>query len=118
MDKLNQWLLKNSYYGYKKVTILLDNCSFQKSKATKNNLSSFDATFMYIPPYSPTLAPVELIFGFLKKKFAEQNKQSKVKLNSKEADLNLFKVLKVIDGEHVKRSFRKFYSELKINLNS
>ena len=118
MNKLNQWLLNNSYFGYKKVIISLDNWSFHESKATKNNLSLFDATFMYIPPYSPTLTPVELIFGFLKKKFAEQNKQSKVKLNSKEADLKLFKVQKLIDGELLKLKFRKFYQELKINLNN
>ena len=65
MNKLNQWLLKNTYFGYKKVTILLENCSFHKSKATKNNFNLFDATFMYIPSYSSTLAHVDLIFGFL-----------------------------------------------------
>ena len=77
MNKLNQWLLKNTYFGYKKVTVLLDNCSFHKSKATKNNFNLFDATFMYIPSYSSTLAHVELIFDFLKKK--RRTKISKAK---------------------------------------
>ena len=49
---------------------------------------SFDTTLIYIPPYLPTLTQVELIFGYLNKKFAAQNKQDKVNLNSKEADIS------------------------------
>ena len=80
-------MLNNNKFGYKNVKILLDNCSFHKSKETLNRLRSFDTTFIYILPYSPTLAPVELIFGYFKKKFATQNKQDKVNLNSNEADI-------------------------------
>ena len=79
---------------------------------------SFDTTLIYISPYLPTLAQVELIFGYLNKKFAAQNKQDKVNLNSKEADMMLINVLKLIDIKLVKRNFGTLCSELKINLNS
>ena len=67
------------------------------TRVKKHSLRSFDTTLIYIPPYSPTLAPVELIFGYLKKKFAAQNKHDKVNLNSKDADMMLFNALKLVD---------------------
>ena len=96
MNKLYQWLLKNTYFGYKKVTILLDKCSFRKSKATKNNFNLFDATFNSSIFFNISSCGANI--WFLVEEKENKNKQSKVKPNSKEANLKLFKVLKLIDG--------------------
>jgi transposase len=46
--------------------VVLDNLSSHKSDAVKAAIESAGATLMFLPPYSPDLNPIELMFSKLK----------------------------------------------------
>jgi transposase len=47
-------------------TIVLDNLSSHKGEAIKAAIEAAGATLMFLPPYSPDLNPIELMFSKLK----------------------------------------------------
>ena len=46
--------------------VILDNLSVHKSERTRNILAERDAWFLFLPPYSPDLNPIEMAFAKLK----------------------------------------------------
>ncbi len=46
--------------------VVLDNLSSHKSEAVKAAIEAVSATFVFLPPYSPDLNPIELMFSKLK----------------------------------------------------
>jgi transposase len=46
--------------------VVLDNLSSHKSEAVKAAIETAGATLMFLPPYSPDLNPIELMFSKLK----------------------------------------------------
>ena len=53
----------------KPTTVVLDNASFHKSKKFKANISrwaNMGLTLLYLPPYSPQLNPIEILWKFIK----------------------------------------------------
>jgi transposase len=46
--------------------VVLDNLSSHKSEAVKAAIEAAGATLMFLPPYSPDLNPIELMFSKLK----------------------------------------------------
>jgi transposase len=46
--------------------VILDNLSSHKSEAIKAAIEAAGATLMFLPPYSPDLNPIELMFSKLK----------------------------------------------------
>ena len=72
---------------------------------------------MFLPPYSPSLAPIELIFGLIKQKLCKQSIGVKLNLNTKEASKKILDVIKSLSKQCVIKTFAKFYEEIKINLS-
>ena len=56
--KMNDWINKNKLFGYSKVIILLDNWPYHKSKRTIDKLKNINLNVIFLPPYSPSLAPI------------------------------------------------------------
>jgi transposase len=48
--------------------LVLDNAAIHKKLSLSEFLSKFQCTFLYLPPYSPELNPIEKIWGSLKTK--------------------------------------------------
>ena len=46
--------------------VVLDNLSSHKGEAIKAAIEAAGATLMFLPPYSPDLNPIELMFSKLK----------------------------------------------------
>ena len=114
--KMNDWINKNKLFGYSKVIILLNNWPYHKSKRTIDKIKNINLNLMFLPPYSPSLAPIELIFGLIKQRLCKQLVGAKLNLNSKDVPKKIFDVIKNIDRQCVIKTFIKFYEELKINL--
>ena len=66
----------------------------------------------FIPPYTPSLAPVELIFNILKKSLWKQNKNISIDLWRAEGEKTIIKALNVIDKNHIKDSFIHWFREI------
>ena len=116
MSKMNEWLCKNNNFNYERLHLYLDNCPYHKSKIIVDYLSKLKMNIFFLPPYSPSLAPIELAFGFLKRKLKKSSRGIRFNLQSKEAFHSIFDTLKDMNRRLVLSFFNKFYKELKVNL--
>ena len=60
------------YEAYGKIVLIMDNASYHKSKELMENLKKFGGAvrMIYLPPYSPDLNPVKMVWKELKKYIA------------------------------------------------
>ena len=117
LDKMNNWINNNNMFGYSSIYLMMDNWPYHKSKETTERLKNLNIKTIFLPPYSPTLAPIEIIFGWIKKRISKESLRSKLNLKSKEAPAIIFNIIKRIDKQLGIKTFRKFYMELKSNLS-
>ena len=60
----------------KPTVVVLDNASFHKSKVFKENIASWSnrgLTLLYLPPYSPELNIIEILWKFIKYHWMEMS---------------------------------------------
>ena len=50
------------------VTLVMDNAPIHHAKCVVDNMERKGIKYMYLPPYSPDLNPIENVFGVLKRK--------------------------------------------------
>ena len=65
--KLVEILNKEDKDWRKKTIVLLDNASYHKTKLVKGLIEKLQIPVLYNAPYSPQLAPIELLFAHIKK---------------------------------------------------
>ena len=65
--KLNKWLKNSNFFGYNQNLLMQNNCSIHKTKEVKIKLKTISTKAIYLLPYSPQFAPIELIFGLFKR---------------------------------------------------
>ena len=51
---------------WKGAVVIMDNCSIHKSKEIEALITSFGATLIYLPPYSPDFSPIENCWSKIK----------------------------------------------------
>ena len=66
-----------------KVVVTLDNAPTHKSRLTANIANSLNLLLDFLPPYSPDLAPVELIFGAIKNRMRSIDNSNCLDFDSK-----------------------------------
>jgi transposase len=75
-DLFNTWLKKVLIPELKPGQVLiLDNASFHKSEKSKKLIESAGYKFLFLPPYSPDLNPIEKCWANLKVKVRESLSQ-------------------------------------------
>ena len=52
-----------------KVVIVLDNAKIHKTDDVKDAMKASKLKILFLPPYTPMLNPIELVFNVLKKTF-------------------------------------------------
>ena len=72
LSNLDNWINKNKLFGYSKVLIILDNSSVHKVKEVKLKLIKMKVEVIFLAPYSPQFAPIEMYFGILKQKLYQK----------------------------------------------
>ena len=80
--KLEDWIEQRNIRNGREIIVILDNCSIHRSRVTKEALKETKIKFWYLPQYSPSLAPVELVFAQLKKFIRNKEGQSIIRWNS------------------------------------
>lgn len=76
--RFNGWLKKCLLPELKEGQIIvMDNAAFHKSKETKKLIKSVGCRFLYQPPYSPDLNPIEQQWAVLKRKFRKHKHKFK-----------------------------------------
>ena len=81
---MKNWLNKHNNFGFNRVEILLDNCSYHKSNETLSLLRKLRYKIYFIPTYTPEFAPIEMCFSLLKRNLSERckTKESNYYLNT------------------------------------
>ena len=113
LKNLKEWLNKNKNFGFKETLLIMDIWSIHKSKSTINYLKKIKIQVLFLPVYSPILAPIEKFYGILKLKLRKQWANIEVKLNHKENYSKILKALKEIKSETIKKLYRRLFSTVK-----
>ena len=69
---------------------MLDNAPIHQSKETQAIFRQISLPTLFLPPYSPTLAPVELFFRYLKSKIRSLKSKNKTVYGTKSGDNTIF----------------------------
>ena len=85
-----------------KALLILDNASWHKAKWVLEYLDKEGISYIFIPPYTPELAPVELLFGFLKQRIV-RNRSEALNFRTKEEKKAIANELLAIDPGDSKR---------------
>ena len=116
MQSFKEWMSDNDYFGYKKLIVTMDNCAIHRSKRSLAEIGNMFNEIMYIPVYSPQLAPVEMWFSFIKHNLKTKMKFQVWNLNNKNRREWVFESMKSLTSKLVRSYFTKFYTEIRQHL--
>ena len=77
------WILLKPDYRGRKIVFILDNCPVHRSKVSKKFMEDSNYDYMFLPAYSPTLAPIELVFALMKQEMKNWETSKIIKWKSK-----------------------------------
>ena len=117
LQNLKSWLDENHNFRFKKIWILLDNLSSHRTQKVIDFCSNWDIKLCFIPPYSPTWAPVELAFGVMKRKLSLKPQSQSINLYNYEGYSHLLKWMKELNDKIIRGCFSYFYKEIKDNIS-
>ena len=98
---MNLWIESNDLKFYKRVLVLLDNCPIHRSSKTIQYMRTTKLWYMFLPVYTPSLAPVELVFANLKRRIAWIDTNEITNWNSIEGTKILKKSLNEIESNEI-----------------
>ena len=105
LKKLLLWIQHDLNYPIEETIIILDNCKIHKSKRTLKFLKRCKALIVFVPPYTPEMYPIELIFHLLKRRLLMQTGRFKSKLNYKSAEREIREVFSTVSREEITKCF-------------
>ena len=73
---------------------------------------------MYVPPYTPEMCPIELIFHLLKTRLCKQVKNFDLKLNSKSTEREIREVFSTISKKEILSSFNHSLKIIRLYLTN
>ena len=85
LKNLMKWIDVDLKLWRKKVILLMDNSPIHTSKIWRDFLNSLGWVILFLPPYSPEYAPVELFFNVIKTRFVSKWNGLFVKLKMEES---------------------------------
>ena len=113
IESLMKYYSKWSIGDNSEILLIMDNCPYQASNSAKDKLKRWKINALYLPPYWPELAPVELLFRSLKAKLRCYREREQVKFLSQNEIELVSPTLKKIRPKEVINYCNKFFSEVK-----
>ena len=110
--RLNEWLMKNNFFGYNHAIVTMDNSSIHKWKNVVRLLRKMKADVIYLPAYSPQFAPIEMCFSIIKSKLRAICSKGVVKLHLKSNTVEICTALKQVKWNTVRHLFKNMYSSI------
>ena len=101
LKMINWWIDAYSINGDRRALVLLDNCSIHRSNKTIEYMKSTKLWYMFLPHYTPSLAPVELVFANLKRRISSIDTNHITNWRSKEGKDILKKCLIEIEPQEI-----------------
>ena len=110
--KLLIWIKLDLGLNLADWVIILYNSRIHKTKGCLDIFEKSGAKVAFIPSYTPSLAPIELIFNVLKRFLSKQWKNRTTILNKPEGLREIKEALAVIDKSIIFRAFKNFLKNL------
>ena len=117
VESLFMYLNKKMGKNLSKSLIIMDNCPYQKSKMVKEKLKYWKINWIYLPPYTPELAPIELLFRSLKAKLRICDAKGETRLSSQRGIDVITAALRQIKSEEITGNWNQFFNEIKSIIN-
>ena len=93
--------------------ITLDNASIHKSSKTVKSIKRMNLNLMFLPAYSPMLAPVELFFRMIKNKLRTNIHYKQIWLNKQAERIEIFNAIKDWNKACIIKMWNQFVSNAK-----
>ena len=84
INKLIKWLTEDLGANSQNIVLLIDNSPIHTSGYSMKNLKELNCKVVFLSPYWPNFAPIELMFHILKKRICKHAQGETVRLCSKE----------------------------------
>ena len=105
MKTLLKWIEYDLWISQSKTMIILDNLRIHKSKETLSCLTKSWALYVFLPTYSPEMAPIELIFGLVKRRLIKQTLGKNIRLSSKDGEKEIREVFRTVSSGEIQSCF-------------
>ena len=104
---LEKFINSKNYFSGWRFSIILDNASYHKTNKIRDKLISMNNNVWYLPPYTPQFQPVEVFFGIIKGKLREAKLKCAVRLDLKEGEDLIHRLIRSISPAFIIKWFRK-----------
>ena len=101
------------YDNNSEVLLIMDNCPYQTARSTREMLRKRRVNVLYLPPYWPELAPVELMSRSLKSKPKSFKEKESINYWSQDGIDLVVTTLKKIRSKEILNYWSQFYKEAK-----
>ena len=115
---LAKWIRIYLHYPMDKIILLLDNWLIQKSKKWINYFNKLGCYTVFLSPYTPEYAQVELLFNTLKIRLVKQVRNTIIKLNTEEGLRNIKEVLTTFTKEEIVSYWIKSFKRINLQLQT
>ena len=95
------------------IKLMLDNASIHLSSSSKRTATFFNFEIHSLPPYSPNLSPVEMVFGISKRAITKSLQSRVIDFSKPSGKREIIASLKILDRDMVLKLWRKFIKEAK-----
>ena len=113
LESLFQYIHKKGKEILSNSLIIMDNCPYQKSESVKELMKNWNANWIYFPPYSPELAPIELLFRSLKAKIRVCSGEEEVYFSSQHEVDPICKVLRQVKPKEIVNYWIQIFIQVK-----
>ena len=97
--------------------VTLDNTSLHQAKRSIKTIKKLNINVIFLPPYSPMLAPVELFFRMVKIKTRKQFHNQNVWFNDLKGRLEIFHVLEEWKKSWINNMWIQFTQKSRHSIN-
>ena len=113
LESLLRYINRNEEGILSKTLIIMDNCPYQKSNLIQSLMRDWEVSWIYLPPFSPELAPIELLFRSFKAKLRAHPCDDKVNISSQKGFEAVYKALKSIRQKEIMNYWAQLFDQIK-----
>ena len=99
--------------AFNKYVYVMDNASIHHSLTTTNNFKRLNIFVVYLPPYSPELAPIELFFRLVKNKIRGSENKKEYSFSNQKERMVIFQSIKNTHQISILKMWNEFLTKAK-----
>ena len=118
LKMVEDWTTKTRIFEGKMIITILDNWPSHRARATVKVMKKSTLNYLFLPSYSPQLAPVELSFNTFKKRLIRDWKRDLTNLRDIGAFDKVRAAISKFTSEEIKKYYSIFYEKVKFYLDN